>query len=292
MTKIAFLGLGAMGSRMAARLIAAGHDVTVWNRTPKSDTLPGARVAGTPRAAAIWADVVISMVRDDAASSAVWLDTGSGALGAMARGALGIEASTVTPMQARRLHEAAAAQGIGFLDSPLAGSRPQAEAGQLIFMAGGAPEDFARGEPVLGAMGGAAHHAGTAGAGATVKLMVNTLFGAQLAIMAELMGLAERVGVDPARAVEIVGATPVVSLAVKGAAGAMLARAFAPAFPIDLVEKDFGLAVETARESGAMLPVSEAVREVFGQAKAEGLGGDNITGIVQRYMPGLRQAAD
>jgi 3-hydroxyisobutyrate dehydrogenase len=285
MTQIAFLGLGAMGTRMATRLIAAAHDVTVWNRTP--DALPGANVAGTPSAAASGAEVVISMVRDDAASRAIWLDPQSGALGGMTPGSLGIEASTITPGHACDLHQAAAAGQITFLDAPVAGSRPQAEAGQLIFMAGGAAPDLARAEPILLAMGGAVHHAGAAGAGATVKLMLNSLFGAQLAIIAELIGLATRMGIDPARAIDIIGATPVASPAVKLAAGAMLNRAFAPAFPIDLVEKDFALTLQTAAKSAAALPVTAAVHRAFADAKADGHGGDNITGIVQRYVQAM-----
>jgi 3-hydroxyisobutyrate dehydrogenase len=278
MTRIAFLGLGAMGTRMAGRLIAAGHEVTVWNRTPMP--LTGAALAGTPAAAVTGAEMVITMLRDDAASGAVW----SQALAAMMPGAIGIEASTVTPAHVRALHADAAARGVAFLDAPVAGSRPQAEAGQLIFMAGGAAPDLARAEPILLAMGGAVHHAGAAGAGAMVKLMLNSLFGAQLAVMAELIGLAAQAGIDPARAAEIIGATPVASPAVKGAAAAMLAGQFAPAFPIDLVEKDFALVLQTGGQVAAGLPVTEAVHDAYAAAKAEGHGGDNITGIVQRYL--------
>ena len=283
MTRIAFLGLGAMGSRMVSRLGSAGHEVTVWNRTAPDRPPAGTTLAATPRDAASDAEVVIAMLRDDAASEPVWLDPDIGALAGVARGALGIEASTVTPAHARRLHAAAAERGMAFLDSPLAGSRPQAEARQLIFMAGGDAAHVAQAEPVLLAMGAAVHHAGPAGAGATVKLMVNSLFGAQLAIMAELICMAERGGIDPARAVEIIGATPVASPAAKAAAGAMLAGAFAPAFPIDLVEKDFALARVTAAEVEAAVPVTNAVHAVFAAAKHEGLGNMNITGIVRRY---------
>jgi 3-hydroxyisobutyrate dehydrogenase len=102
--------------------------------------------------------------------------------------------------------------------------------------------------------------------------------------MAELIGLAAKAGIDPARAIDIIGATPVASTAVKLAAGAMLNRVFAPAFPIDLVEKDFALTLQTAAHSGAAVPVTSAVHRAFADAKAEGYGADNITGIVQRYV--------
>lgn len=133
------------------------------------------------------------------------------------------------------------------------------------------------------AMGAAAHHAGPPGAGAAVKLVLNCLFGAQLAAVAELIGLAERIGIDPARAIEIIGATPVASPAMKGAAAAMLAHAFAPAFTIDLVEKDFTITLSTARAAGAEVPVTLAVHAAFAAAKGEGLGDLNITGIARRY---------
>jgi 3-hydroxyisobutyrate dehydrogenase len=181
--RVAILGLGAMGSRMASRLIDAGLAVTVWNRTPavaEALARTGARSAATPQAAALGAEVVISMVYDDEASRSVWLDPDDGALGGMSAGGLGIECSTLSPAHVVRLHEAAAAHGVAFLDAPLAGSRPQAEAGQLIFMVGGAVADVTRAEPVLLAMGSAVHRAGEAGAGSVVKLMVNTLFGSQL----------------------------------------------------------------------------------------------------------------
>jgi 3-hydroxyisobutyrate dehydrogenase len=272
--KIAFLGQGAMGSRMAARLVAAGHDVAVWNRTWQSG------FARSVAEAVMGAEMVLTMLRDDTASAAVWAE----AMPAMAQGAVGVEASTISPGQARALHDKAAARGIGFLDAPVAGSRPQAEAGQLIFMVGGDAAVLERATPVLMAMGGALHHAGGAGAGAMVKLMVNTLFGTQLAVVAELIGMARKASVDSARAMEVIGATPVASPATKGAAAAMLAAAFAPAFPNDLVEKDFRLALQTGDETGADLPVTRATRAVYAAAMTEGFGADNITGVVQRYL--------
>lgn len=280
MTQIAFLGLGAMGQRMATRLIAAGHQVTVWNRTPRVDLLPGATVAESPRAAAAGAEVVISMLRDDAASAAVWLDDRTGALSAMPAGAVGIEASTVSVEQSRRLHAAAADRGLRFLDAPVAGSRPQAEAGQLIFMAGGAAETLAAVEAVLLAMGGAVHHAGGPGAGSAVKLLVNVLLAVQQATMAELLGLAGHLGIDLARAAEVIGATPVASPSLKAAAGAMLAGRHPPAFPIDLVIKDLGLALGGAAD----LPMTRAVATVFAEAGREGLGTENITAVALRYL--------
>jgi 3-hydroxyisobutyrate dehydrogenase-like beta-hydroxyacid dehydrogenase len=272
------LGLGAMGARMAANLVAAGYEVVVWNRSPQ--WVEGARTAPSPRAAAEGAGVVIAMVRDDAASARVWLDPEDGALAGMGTEAVGVECSTVSPDHVRALHAAAARRGVAFLDAPVAGSRPQAEARALIFMAGGDEAVLARAEPVLLAMGAAVHRAGGPGAGAVVKLMVNTMLATQLATLGELIGLAIAQGVDPAQALDILGATPVASPAAKGAGAAMLARAFAPAFPIALVAKDLGLALAAARD----LPMTTAAAAVYSTAIAAGRGGDNITGVVQAYV--------
>jgi 3-hydroxyisobutyrate dehydrogenase-like beta-hydroxyacid dehydrogenase len=286
MANISILGLGAMGSRMTANLLKAGHAVTVWNRDPEKAAplvVSGAKRASSPRAAGAGADVVIAVVRDNTASRAVWLDPSTGAFAGMARGAMAIESSTLTVNWVRELGAAAAKLGIDFLDAPVAGSRPQAETRQLIYFVGGEASAIARAVPLLKAMGGAVHHAGAVGSGTGVKLMVNALFGIQLAAMGELIGLAKKIGLDAAKAVEILGTTPVCSPAAKLAAGAMLAGNFAPMFPIELVEKDFGYVVDDASRTGAKVPVSSVTRSVFGDAKSHGFGEDNITGVMKLF---------
>jgi 3-hydroxyisobutyrate dehydrogenase len=286
MANIAFLGLGAMGSRMASNLAKAGHAVTVWNRDPtKATRLAAARltVASTPRAAAVGADFVLAMLRDDAAAKAVWSDTATGAFAGMARGALAIDCSTLSVGCMRDLAGKAAQAGVDFLDAPLAGSRPQADAGQLIFFVGGDASCVARAEPILKATGSAVHHAGPSGSGAAVKLLVNALFGLQVAAMGELIGLAEALGLDAARMVEIIAATPVCSPAAKGAAAGMLARNFAPQFPIDLAAKDFAYVLSEAARANAAVPMAAATARVLADAVAQGLAGDNITGVAQLF---------
>lgn len=285
MAHVTVLGMGAMGARMAKRLIEAGHSVTVWNRT-EAATAPlvafGARSAATPRAAAADAEIVLSMVRDDEAAGVVWFDSEAGALAGMAEGAIAIDSSTVTLAAAMGLHRACAAAGIACLDAPVAGSRPQADSGQLIFLVGGDESVFRRVEPILLAMGSAAHRVGGPGAGAVIKLMVNTLFGVQVASMAELIGLARRNGLDPARAIEIIGATPAASPAAKGAAAGMLAGHFAPMFPIELAAKDFAYA-ESLAGSPTQAPMLVAARAVFARALSAGLGQDNLTSVLRLY---------
>ncbi len=286
MARITILGIGAMGSRMAKTLLKAGHEVTVWNRS-QDKIAPlialGARAAISPRAAVATADFAIAMVRDDDASRQVWLSQDTGALVNMPKGAVVIESSTVTIAWARELNQACSAHEIAFLDAPVAGSRPQAEDAQLIYFVGGDAAVVARAEPILKTMGSIVHHAGAAGSGAAVKLVVNALLGVQLAAMAELIGFMRRCGLDVAKVIEIMSATPVCSRATKFAADAMLARNFTPLFPIELVEKDFGYVLETAAVNNARVPMVQAARQVCAQALEYGYGGDNITGLVQLY---------
>jgi 3-hydroxyisobutyrate dehydrogenase len=287
MNRVSVLGMGAMGSRMAASLLKAGYQVTVWNRTAER-VQPvqalGATLAATPREAARGADVVISMLRDDVASRSAWLDADHGALTAMAAGSIAIESSTLTPAWVRELAQAAQGRGVEFLDAPVAGSRPQAEAGQLIYLVGGAAATLQRAEPLLKSMGGAVHHAGEVGSGATVKLMVNALFGMQVAAMAELLGWAQRAGLDASKALEIMCSTPVTSPAAKMAGQGMLAGNFAPMFPLELVEKDFGYALDSASDSGSVLPLAQSTHAVMQNAMTHGLAEHNLTALAKLYV--------
>ncbi len=287
MARITVFGMGAMGSRMAITLLKAGHEVTVWNRS-KDKTAPlveaGAKAADTPRAAVKEAEFAICMVRDDNASQHVWLDTQIGALANLPEGAVAIESSTVTVAWARKLAEHCSTKGIAFLDAPVVGSRLQAEASQLIYFVGGDTEIVAKAEPILKTMGGAVHHAGSAGSGAAVKLAVNELFGVQVATMGELLGLMRHCGIDETKVIELVSSTPVCSPAAKAAVSAMQARNFAPMFPVELVEKDFSYVIEVAKEHGAQVPMAEAARRVFAEAISLGYGSDNITGVSQIYL--------
>ena len=287
MTKIAFLGLGAMGQRMAARLLSAGHDLTVWNRSPDVAAAlvsHGAKLAKDPAEAVKDAEIVFSMVRDDTASSDVWLSPETGALNALPEGTIAVECSTVSHGHIKKLSDAFDAAGRKLVDAPLAGSRPQAEQGQLIFLVGGETANVEALGPLFSIMGSATHHVGGTGAGSIVKLMVNGLFGVQLAVAAELLGFAKASGIDVAGASEAIGATPVCSPAVKLAMGAMQAGGFAPMFPIDLVEKDFGLLTQDGETLEAALPLSAATRAVYARAKEQGFAGDNITGVAQLYL--------
>ena len=270
---------------MAKALIGGGHRVTVWNRsTGRSEALrrDGAIIASSPGDAASAAEFVISMVRDDIASRAVWLERG--ALAALSPGAMAIESSTISTAWAGEFARLANARQVSLLDAPVVGSRPQADQRQLIFLVGGGAEDVLRATPVLQAMGGAIHHVGPAGAGVAVKLAVNALFAVQVAALAELIGALGRSGIDLGRAVDAIAATPACSIGAKGAAASMLANRFEPLFPVELVEKDLRYAQALAEGVNATLPLSDSAREVMSTAIARNFGADHLTGVIRLYL--------
>lgn len=285
MSRVAVLGLGAMGSRIAQRLLAAGHELTVWNRTQAATSVlreQGAHVADSPRAAAARAQVVISVVSDDLASRSVWLDPAQGALEGLRPEAVATETSTLSPAWCMELAGRVAARGASFLDAPVVGSRPQADAGQLVYLVGGAPDTLAQVAEIL-QCAGALHHVGPHGAGAALKLVVNALFSIQVAALGELLGLARRAQLDVVRAIEVLGTLAVTSPAAKGALASMQARRFEPMFPVALVEKDLRYALELASTGGADTPLTALVHGVFARAALQGCAGENITAAAKMF---------
>lgn len=270
MTKITVIGQGAMGTRMAKRLIDAGQSVTTWNRTGATQS---------PRQAVADADIIIAVVRDDEASRTIWLDPETGALVGMKAGALAIESSTLSVGWVGELNRAVVDADRAFVDAPVVGSRPQAEAGQLIHLIGGAQEDVTRATPILAFMGGAQHHVGAVGSGTALKLIVNTLFGVQVATIAELIKLAGAMGLNIPNAIGILNEIPVMSPAAKGAVALILSGNDRPMFPISLVAKDFGY----AEAAGGKTPIITATGDVYRAAIKQGYGERNITGVFRSY---------
>jgi len=282
---IAVLGLGAMGARMATRLVDAGHDVVVWNRTAsRADALVerGARLAASPRAAAAVADVVLSVVTNIDASRAVWLDPETGAAAGLRSGAVAVEASTVTPAWIQELSAALASTPARFIEAPVVGTRPHAEKGILTILVGGDAAALALAQPALAVLGRPVH-VGALGQGMAAKLVINALFGIQAAALAESLATLERAGLERAAAVELLGNTAVASPVLKLTGALMASGSYAPLFPIDLVEKDLGYMVSLAESLGTTAPTTAAARAVFGRASAAGHGGDNIHGVIQLF---------
>lgn len=286
MGNIAFLGMGAMGTRIAIRLLAAGHSLYVWNRTPeRCQPLVdrGATACASPREAAGLAEVVIAMVADDKASRQVWLDQPNGAMGGLKEGVIALEYSTLTPGWSNELAETMAALNHPFLAAPVVGSRPQAEAGQLIQLVGGDAALLGSVQSMLESHSVAIHHVGDTTASMALKLAINTLFGIQVAALGEILGMLRKTGMTSPTAIDWLNQMPTTSPALKAIGALMVAQNYIPLFPIDLVEKDFRYAQEFAQSVKTNVPTIAAVRQVYQTAQQSGHGKDNIAGIAQLY---------
>jgi 3-hydroxyisobutyrate dehydrogenase-like beta-hydroxyacid dehydrogenase len=271
-----------MGSRMAKRLLGRGDAVKVWNRSPaavEALVKEGAVAAASPAEAAKDADVVISMLSDDAAARAVWLDPNFGACATLRAGAFAIESSSVTPDWIAELGAKVLARGAALIDAPVAGSLPQAEAGQLVFLIGGEPDAVAAVKPTLAPLGAAFHHLGPSGRGARFKLAVNLLLGAQVACVAEVLGGLAADGFDERQAAELIAGSAVASPASANYARIMAERRPVKLFPVDLLAKDLGYAVKAMRARGLPSPIADATLSVFQEASAAGFGGENVTAV-------------
>jgi 3-hydroxyisobutyrate dehydrogenase len=274
MTTVAFIGLGAMGSRMAVNLQQAGFRLRVYNRDrAKTRTLAeqGAQVADSPAAAARGAEFVVSIVSDDQASREVMLG-GSGVLSGAQAGTVIVDSSTNTPGLAREVATAAEAAGCAYLDAPVSGSIKQAQARELVFMVGGAQAAFERAQPMFKAMGRQATRAGGSGAGATIKLINNMLSGTMTAAVAEAAQVAEAAGVDRDAALAILGEGAAASRLLKTKLPMMFKRDFAPQFQLQLMEKDLRYFLILASELDRPAPIAALVRSQYQAARRASLG--------------------
>jgi 3-hydroxyisobutyrate dehydrogenase len=281
--RVAFLGLGTMGSGMARRLLDAGFPLTVFNRNPARAAglaSAGATVADSPRAAAARADIIVSMVADDQAARAVWLGK-DGAIAGAAKGTLCIESSTVSPGWVRELSAAAAARGCEFLDAPVTGSRVHAAAGELRFLVGGAAASLERARPVLSAMGKTITHLGPVGCGALVKLINNFVCGVQVAALAEAVAMIERSGLDRAGALEVLTHGAPGSPLVRTIAARMTASDYTPNFFLKLMAKDLSYAIQEGRGLSVELSTATAALGDFQSAIAAGLGDKDMSAVAE-----------
>jgi 3-hydroxyisobutyrate dehydrogenase len=284
-TKIALLGLGLMGSGMAGRLLDAGYPLTIWNRTPdKAQALTnrGATLAKSPREAAASATVVISMLADVPVCRDVWLGRGE-ALVEIARGTTLIESSTVTVEWIEELDRAAKEHGCDLVDAPVTGSKPQAEAGQLLFLAGGSSAAVNNVTPILKAMGRDVIHVGPVGSGARLKLINNFLSGSQVAALAEALSLIERSGLDREKALGVLTEGAPGSPLVKLLSGRMTARQYEPNFVLRLMAKDLRYAVSEADHQALDLDMGRAALRIFEHAIAAGQGDDDMSAVVEQF---------
>jgi 2-hydroxy-3-oxopropionate reductase len=282
-TTIGFLGLGVMGGPMAGNLLAAGHDVVAWNRSPEPLTklvAAGARGAEGPAAVAAEADVVISIVSDDAALREV-LGGPQGAIAAAGPGSLVVDMSTVSPALARELAAEAAARDVGFLDAPVSGGDVGARDGTLSIIVGGSVADVERARPLFEVLGSRVTHVGAAGAGQVAKACNQVLVAVIFGGLAEALVLGSKLGVDPARILDAVGGGMAANRIMEVRRDNFLDHDFAPGFKVDLHHKDLEIALGASGEVDAPLPLTAEVQQMFRQLRAAGHGGEDDSALLR-----------
>lgn len=268
--RVAFIGLGIMGRSMAANLVKAGHEVSVWNRSAGKD-VEGARTAASPAEATQEAQVVWMCVSDTKAVEGVVFGPG-GVAQALSSGAIVADSSTISPSATVRFAERIRAKGADWVDAPMTGSKIAAEAGSLIFMVGGEKSALDRLQPLFEAMGKQVFHMGETGKGQATKLVMNLQIALIYEGFAEALTLAAKLGVDVEKLLPLVQASMVRSGVVEYKSTFILNRDFSPNFPLRLMLKDIRLALDAAKESRVRLPGLEAVEEVYDVAAEEGHG--------------------
>ena len=280
---VALLGLGTMGSGMAANVLKAGFRLAVWNRTAaKAQPLAekGARIASTPADAAAGAEIIVAMLADDAASRHVWLGE-NGALAAAQEGAILIDSGTVSPAWISELSSHAAQRGLQLLDAPVTGSRTHAEGGQLSFLVGGdeAALDIAR--PVLEAMSKEIVLLGPVGSGAKLKLINNFLCAVQVASLAEGLTWIERSDLDRDKALEFLKSGAPGSPLLGSLSARMTAQDYSVNFFLRLMTKDIRYAENEAASCDVELSTALAARRLFENAIEQGYGDKDMSAVIE-----------
>jgi 3-hydroxyisobutyrate dehydrogenase/2-hydroxy-3-oxopropionate reductase len=268
--RVAFLGLGIMGQPMATNLVRAGHEVTVWNRTPGKQ-VEGARVAASPAEAAQGAEVVWMAVSDTAAAESVLFGE-NGVEQSLTEGMIISDSSTISPSATRKFAERVARKGVQYVDSPMTGSKAGAESGTLLFIVGGDEQAIERLKPLYAAMGKKIFRMGETGKGQSAKLVMNLQIALIYEGFAEALTLAAKLGVDAETLMPLVQASMVKSGVVEYKAPFVLNRDFSANFPLRLMRKDIRLALDAAKEARVKLPGLETVEEIYEMAVEDGHG--------------------
>jgi 3-hydroxyisobutyrate dehydrogenase-like beta-hydroxyacid dehydrogenase len=282
--RVGFIGLGIMGSRMAANLARAGFAPVVWNRTPATAEAwaadHGGTVAETPAQVAERSDVVVTMVVDGAQVESVLLGEGGAADGAH-EGLLCIDMSTIGPRAARRVAERLAEHGIEFMDAPVTGSSPKAEDGTLTIMAGGAGSAFARARPLFEAMGELVVHVGDIGEGQLVKVINNAVAAANTVLVAEALVAGRQAGADIDALVTVMNAGSGASAMLALKAPPMRAHDWSTLFKLEHMLKDVRLCIEEASAAGADVRLIERTEAVLAEAERRGLGEQDFAAVLE-----------
>jgi 3-hydroxyisobutyrate dehydrogenase-like beta-hydroxyacid dehydrogenase len=284
MTKIAFLGLGIMGSRMAANLARAGHELTVWNRTAvTADEFAAAHsvtAAPTPAQAAAGSELVFTMVVDGPQVRDVLLGEEGAAHGA-APGTIFVDSSTIGPAWTLELGESLEQKGFTLLDAPVTGSSPKAQDGTLTFMVGATEREFETVRPALEAMGSLIVRCGERGQGQMVKLLNNAIAVSNAATLAQALVVARRAGADMDALVEVLASGAAGSTMVDLKARPMLAHDFTALFKLEHMLKDVALCLEEGRRMQVPFPSAAYAQELLIAGMARGRGSEDFAAIVE-----------
>jgi 3-hydroxyisobutyrate dehydrogenase len=284
-SRVGFIGLGGMGSAMAARLAEAGFEVTAYNRTAERALAlaeHGVRPADTPACAATCTDVLLLSLSNDEAVHET-LGGVNGALAAAPRGTLVADTSTVSPDAARSIAARVTEAGHRALDACVLGNLNHARDGELRFMIGGAADDVAELRPLLDVLAKDVVHLGGHGMGAVAKVTLNLLMAVELQALAEAVVFGERAGLDRARVLELISASGYSSPVMRFKAGVMARRAFDRAdFKLSLMRKDVSLALDEAQRMGVLMPVTDATLDVLTMAVNAGLGDQDCAAILSQ----------
>ena len=284
MERVGFLGLGIMGSRMAANLRRAGYELVVYNRTRERAQAfadeHGATVADTPADVGAASDVVITMVVDGDQVRGLLLGEDGVASGA-AEGLLCVDMSTIAPGQARALSADLGERGIGFADAPVTGSSPKAEDGTLTIMAGGDAGDFERARPLFEVMGQLILHVGEVGQGQTVKLINNAVAAANASTLAQALVVGRGLGADLDALVQIMGAGSGNSTMLGLKAKPMIEHDYTTLFKLEHMLKDVRLCIEEGQAAGVPFPAAAAVREQLTAGMGRGLGDADFAALLE-----------
>jgi 3-hydroxyisobutyrate dehydrogenase len=281
-----------MGSHMAANLVRAGHEVTVWNRTREKavewSEVHGGTVADTPAQAASQADMVITMVVDGAQVEAVLLGPDGVVEGAPAD-LLCVDMSTIAPSDTRRIGAALAERGVALMDAPVTGSAPKAEDGTLTIMAGGDRRDFERALPLFEVMGEVIVHVGELGHGEMIKLISNAVAAANAVTVAQALIVGKQTGVDLDALERVMGAGAAGSTMLALKAGPMRRHDYETLFKLEHMLKDVRLCLEEGQAAGVPFPSAAAAREVLTAGMARDLGDNDFAALIE-VLEGLAGA--
>ena len=282
--KLAFLGLGVMGFPMAGHLARAGHDVTVYNRSPAKAqqwvAAYGGRSAATPAEAVRGAQIAMMCVGNDDDVRAVAAGA-DGALSGMAAGAILVDHTTASAEVAREMDAAARKAGLHFLDAPVSGGQAGAENGKLTIMAGGDAEVFARAEAVLATYARAVTLMGPAGAGQLTKMVNQICIAGLVEGLSEGIHFALRAGLDAERVIDVISKGAAQSWQMENRGKTMIAGKFDFGFAVDWMRKDLAICLAEARRNGAVLPVTAVVDQFYAQLQARGGGRADTSSLIR-----------